>query len=216
MRQQAISLYPPLADAEVLHTWSGLRPRPLGRPAPIIERLKGYTNVILATGHYRQWGLVGTDYCYPSPRNYHFWVFSRYTLSLKRRIPRFRTLVGLDQHPIPVADALMHLRADALALHVGILAPARRRSCSARWYSCSARWAFLLGLFSTPTRVNCLPCPTNATKEWFWPRRSPTQIPSNNSKSDNQNRPFESGGLGICNAFRANTELPTLLRRDHM
>ena len=53
VRQQAIALYPPLAAAELIRTWSGLRPRPLGRPAPIIERLAGYENVVLATGHYR-------------------------------------------------------------------------------------------------------------------------------------------------------------------
>jgi len=30
-----------------------LRPRPEGRPAPIVELLAGYSNVILASGHYR-------------------------------------------------------------------------------------------------------------------------------------------------------------------
>jgi len=49
----AIALCPALAQAKILKTWSGLRPRPYGRPAPIIEPLSGYTNVILATGHYR-------------------------------------------------------------------------------------------------------------------------------------------------------------------
>ena len=53
LRQRAIALYPPLADAEEYRTWFGLRPRPVGRPAPIIERLPGYENVIVATGHYR-------------------------------------------------------------------------------------------------------------------------------------------------------------------
>ncbi len=51
--QQAIALCPGLADATILRTWSGLRPRPEGRPAPIIEKLSGYQNVLLATGHYR-------------------------------------------------------------------------------------------------------------------------------------------------------------------
>ncbi|MFO0108694.1 MAG: FAD-dependent oxidoreductase, partial [bacterium] len=31
----------------------GLRPRPEGRPAPVIDNLPGFTNVLLATGHYR-------------------------------------------------------------------------------------------------------------------------------------------------------------------
>ncbi|NJP10862.1 MAG: FAD-binding oxidoreductase [Leptolyngbyaceae cyanobacterium RU_5_1] len=53
MLQQAIAFYPALATATVLRTWSGLRPRPHGRPAPIIEPLPGYANVLLATGHYR-------------------------------------------------------------------------------------------------------------------------------------------------------------------
>lgn len=51
--QQAIALCPALAEATILRTWSGLRPRPEGRPAPIVERLPGYSNVLLATGHYR-------------------------------------------------------------------------------------------------------------------------------------------------------------------
>lgn len=51
--QQAIAFYPALATAQILKTWSGLRPRPEGQPAPIIGRLPGYRNVLLATGHYR-------------------------------------------------------------------------------------------------------------------------------------------------------------------
>lgn len=51
--QQAIALCPALAAATIVRTWSGLRPRPEGRPAPIIERLPGFNNVLLATGHYR-------------------------------------------------------------------------------------------------------------------------------------------------------------------
>jgi glycine/D-amino acid oxidase-like deaminating enzyme len=53
LRKQAISFFPALATAEILDTWSGLRPRPVGRPAPVVERLTGYQNVIVATGHYR-------------------------------------------------------------------------------------------------------------------------------------------------------------------
>lgn len=49
----AIALCPELSQAEVLHTWSGLRPRPANRPAPVLERLSNCPNLILATGHYR-------------------------------------------------------------------------------------------------------------------------------------------------------------------
>ena len=51
--QQAIAFCPSLVEATVVKTWSGLRPRPEGRPAPIIGQLPGYSNVLLATGHYR-------------------------------------------------------------------------------------------------------------------------------------------------------------------
>ncbi|MEA5580472.1 FAD-dependent oxidoreductase [Nodularia harveyana UHCC-0300] len=50
---QAIAFCPDLAPAEIIRTWSGLRPRPEGRPAPVIEKLSGFTNVLLATAHYR-------------------------------------------------------------------------------------------------------------------------------------------------------------------
>jgi glycine oxidase len=53
VRQKAIALCPAFATATILRQWSGLRPRPQGRPAPIIELLSGYSNVLLATGHYR-------------------------------------------------------------------------------------------------------------------------------------------------------------------
>ena len=49
---KAIAFCPALAEATVIKTWSGLRPRPEGRPAPIIEQLSG-SNILLATGHYR-------------------------------------------------------------------------------------------------------------------------------------------------------------------
>ncbi|NET61358.1 MAG: FAD-binding oxidoreductase, partial [Symploca sp. SIO2E6] len=53
VRLEAITFCPALADATIVRTWSGKRPRPEGRPAPIIEPLPGYNNVLLATGHYR-------------------------------------------------------------------------------------------------------------------------------------------------------------------
>jgi glycine/D-amino acid oxidase-like deaminating enzyme len=53
VRQQAIALCPELTVAKIVRTWSGLRPRPEGRPAPVIGNLTGFSNVLLATGHYR-------------------------------------------------------------------------------------------------------------------------------------------------------------------
>ncbi|KAB8334027.1 FAD-binding oxidoreductase [Scytonema tolypothrichoides VB-61278] len=53
VRQQAIAFCPDLATATTIRTWSGLRPRPEGRPAPVIGKLPGYSNILLATGHYR-------------------------------------------------------------------------------------------------------------------------------------------------------------------
>ncbi len=53
VQEAAIALYPPLAEAKVIEQWSGLRPRPDGRSAPVIDRLENYENVLLATGHYR-------------------------------------------------------------------------------------------------------------------------------------------------------------------
>ncbi len=51
--QHAIAFCPTLEKADVIRTWSGLRPRPEGRSAPVIDWLSGYSNVLLATGHYR-------------------------------------------------------------------------------------------------------------------------------------------------------------------
>jgi glycine/D-amino acid oxidase-like deaminating enzyme len=53
LRQTAIAFCPALADATLVRTWSGKRPRPQDRPAPIIGELPGVSNVLLATGHYR-------------------------------------------------------------------------------------------------------------------------------------------------------------------
>lgn len=44
---------PALKGAEILRTWSGLRPRPMGRPAPILEPMAEHPQIYLATGHYR-------------------------------------------------------------------------------------------------------------------------------------------------------------------
>ena len=49
----AIAFCPELKQATIIETWSGKRPRPEGIAAPIIEKLAGYENVLLATAHYR-------------------------------------------------------------------------------------------------------------------------------------------------------------------
>lgn len=53
VKNKAIAFCPDLALGEIQHSWSGLRPRPEHQPAPVIENLTGYDNVLLATGHYR-------------------------------------------------------------------------------------------------------------------------------------------------------------------
>jgi glycine/D-amino acid oxidase-like deaminating enzyme len=53
VKQQAIDFCPQLANATITRTWSGLRPRPEGRSAPVIDHLPGFSNILLATGHYR-------------------------------------------------------------------------------------------------------------------------------------------------------------------
>lgn len=53
LKKKAITLCPSLAKAEIVKQWSGLRPRPEGRPAPIISYLPDCNNILLATGHYR-------------------------------------------------------------------------------------------------------------------------------------------------------------------
>jgi glycine/D-amino acid oxidase-like deaminating enzyme len=50
---RAIALCPALAEATIIRKWSGLRPRPERRPAPIIDRLSGASNMLIASGHYR-------------------------------------------------------------------------------------------------------------------------------------------------------------------
>ncbi|MBE9145887.1 NAD(P)/FAD-dependent oxidoreductase [Planktothrix mougeotii] len=49
----AIAICPALEKATILKTWSGLRPRPEGIPAPVIGNLPGFSKILLATGHYR-------------------------------------------------------------------------------------------------------------------------------------------------------------------
>jgi glycine oxidase len=51
--QQAIDFCPALAAGEIITQWQGIRPRPEGRSAPVIELGWQYQNLALATGHYR-------------------------------------------------------------------------------------------------------------------------------------------------------------------
>lgn len=44
---------PAIAQAKVIKTWSGLRPRPVGQPAPVIQQLGSLDNAVVAAGHYR-------------------------------------------------------------------------------------------------------------------------------------------------------------------
>ena len=53
LKQGAEGFCRAIADAKVIKTWSGLRPRPVGQPAPVIKPLAPLENTLLATGHYR-------------------------------------------------------------------------------------------------------------------------------------------------------------------
>jgi glycine/D-amino acid oxidase-like deaminating enzyme len=53
VRQKAIALCPAIAEATIIRSWSGLRPRPVGQPAPIIRQHLEHHNILFATGHYR-------------------------------------------------------------------------------------------------------------------------------------------------------------------
>ena len=44
---------PGLGAAQISDRWFGLRPRPQSQAAPVIQPLEGFTNIWLATGHYR-------------------------------------------------------------------------------------------------------------------------------------------------------------------
>ncbi len=53
IKQIAFDLCPDLAQGEILRTWTGLRPRPHQRPAPVVEQVGENRRVLVATGHYR-------------------------------------------------------------------------------------------------------------------------------------------------------------------
>lgn len=48
-----IAYCPGLGAAQISDRWFGLRPRPQHQAAPVIQPLAGFTNIWLATGHYR-------------------------------------------------------------------------------------------------------------------------------------------------------------------
>lgn len=53
LMQVAVAYCPALAKGTVTQTWLGLRPRPQGQAAPIIQPLGEYRNILVAAGHYR-------------------------------------------------------------------------------------------------------------------------------------------------------------------
>ena len=52
-KQEAEAFCPAIANAKILSSWQGMRPRPFGQAAPVIGKLEGFENVWLATAHYR-------------------------------------------------------------------------------------------------------------------------------------------------------------------
>ncbi len=50
---QACAMIPALESATKVRQWSGVRPRPVDRPAPVIEWTAENSKILLATGHYR-------------------------------------------------------------------------------------------------------------------------------------------------------------------
>jgi glycine oxidase len=50
---QACAMIPALESATKVRQWSGVRPRPIDRPAPVIEWTGENSKILLATGHYR-------------------------------------------------------------------------------------------------------------------------------------------------------------------
>ena len=51
LHQRAIAYCQALKQATILEQWTGLRPRPEGRPAPAMDRVSGYGNVAIASGN---------------------------------------------------------------------------------------------------------------------------------------------------------------------
>jgi glycine oxidase len=51
--EQAIAWCPTFANAEVLETWAGDRPRPVANQSPILGFVPDHPHILVATGHYR-------------------------------------------------------------------------------------------------------------------------------------------------------------------
>ncbi|NKB17605.1 MAG: FAD-binding oxidoreductase [Pseudanabaena sp. CRU_2_10] len=51
--EKASQVCPMMAQAEVLKTWAGYRPRPRQSRSPILGFVPGHQNLLVATGHYR-------------------------------------------------------------------------------------------------------------------------------------------------------------------
>ncbi|MGD1902898.1 MAG: NAD(P)/FAD-dependent oxidoreductase [Geitlerinemataceae cyanobacterium] len=49
----ATAFFPDCDDAATLSSWQGMRPRPVGQSAPVIQPVAGLSNALLATAHYR-------------------------------------------------------------------------------------------------------------------------------------------------------------------
>ena len=53
LQQIASEFCPDLAQGKITRTWTGLRPRPHARPAPVIDRVGDNGRVLVASGHFR-------------------------------------------------------------------------------------------------------------------------------------------------------------------
>jgi glycine/D-amino acid oxidase-like deaminating enzyme len=53
VKEKAIAICPEMAAGKIIRSWLGLRPRPIGQPAPIIRQHPEYHKILFATGHYR-------------------------------------------------------------------------------------------------------------------------------------------------------------------
>ncbi|BDA39343.1 NAD(P)/FAD-dependent oxidoreductase [Candidatus Atelocyanobacterium thalassae] len=53
IKKQAFAICPDFKNGSITKIWSGKRPRPDGETAPIIQKIPHYSNILLATGHYR-------------------------------------------------------------------------------------------------------------------------------------------------------------------
>ena len=71
-KQKAEFFCPAIADAKILASWQGKRPRPFGQAAPVIGKLEGFENVWLATAHYRNGVLLAPGTAQEIKRSWGF------------------------------------------------------------------------------------------------------------------------------------------------